>query len=222
MQATRGTGQPSWHHDHSTRTRHAPLVDGGHSLRRSYPTEDAIRRRAQYERKRAQRQALKHQEQTSRRNETKTFVMVMSGFLCGSMMLSMTFRIGESMLSSVVYGIMIGVAVNLIFLIAVAALDKFDGAYAYDYDCFDDEDGEYEEVGADDFAGLGSGVDASDMFRQDGEEPRKSGASAFLYGKGQRRPMPKLLGGRPQKDMRSFLDALSSDLEPEQADVVIH
>lgn len=185
-----------------------------------YPNEEAIRRRTRYERRRTQRQILRQQEEASRRNETKAFVAVMSGFLGGGVALSVMLRIGESMPSSVVYGLMIGVAVDLLFLIAIAALERYNGAYAYDYDCFDEEDGEYADEGGDDFAGLGGDVDASGMFRRDEEGPRGANAPDAL-GKPQRHAMPELPDGRSQRDMRDFLDTLPNNVGPGQGDVIV-
>lgn len=231
MQTTDGQGRRDGRYGYGRRkpaeTNHVRLVNPKCDTAPLYPSEETKRRYAQFARRRAERQELQRQAEENRTTERKTIVMVMSGFLFGAIAIAVMTRIGESLLSSVVYGVMIGVAVNLVFLIAMSLCDKYDIGYAYDYDYFDDEDDYDEEPVTNDFAGLGSGfgdagsgIDSPSMLRRE-REPLVH--APFVNRRGERpaRATQPMLPSRPPKDMGDFIGALADDADDGQDDVIV-
>lgn len=230
MQATDGQGrhdgQYGYGRQRSTGTDHVRLVNPRRGMVPSYPSEETRRRHAQFERRRAERRELQRQTEENNRVEGMTVAMIMSGFLFGGIAIAVMTRIGENLMSSIVYGVMIGVAIDLLFLIALSLIDRYDVGYAYDYDYFDDDEENYDEdIEANDFAGLGNGlvddgIDLASSLHKD----REPLVHAPFISRRDRRPAQSaqpMLTSRPPKDMDDFIGALSDDADDGQDDVIV-
>lgn len=178
----------------------------------TYPDEDAIRRHEQLQRRREERWARRAEREEREVRDNKTRIMVASAFVCAGISLGVMTRIGENILSSVVYGAMIGVFVSLLAAIATALLG-LDGVWdssvlvdEWTEDYFDEEYDDY-----DDFIGLGDAMRSPTM-----SEDVPVMASFVPVS-------DDMLGASPQsrEDMMSFINALAMDADASEEDIIV-
>ena len=196
-------------------TASTPLVQMSWRPPRSPADEEADRWREQCEQRRAERQARRDEHQRNEIKENSLRIMIMSAFLFASISLGVMTRLGDNLFSSVVYGILIGVFIDLLGAIALALLKT---SSMWDTTVLADEWDEYldEEYDDDiaDFAGLGNAMPIS-------PEARKNIPIDADFVPVTDFDPSHALGGQPQSDLRDFIDALSNDVQTTDDDIIV-
>lgn len=186
--------------------------------------EQMAARERHYAEQKAIRDARREEKRICEFNTTRTRIMIMSAFLCASISLGIMLRLGDDLFSSVVYGVMIGVATNLVVAIAFAAF-SMDSALSEPYDCeywdLDDQD-DYPDAEYNDFGGLVDVTMSKPIFKEE------TGRARLLVSMQPQEVIPEVTvipsdGGHtsPSEDMKSFINALSNDVAAETPDILV-
>lgn len=191
-----------------------PLVQGAMSGALSRSDDESASRREEYTRRRAERQARHEERERREMQENRTRIMLASAFLCAGICLGVMTRLGENLLSSVVYGAMIGLFIDLLGAVAIALLGMSDSLGWGELPA-DVLDGYEDDLGEADFAGLGNAM----LAPFSASDPRDVPMTASFVPLGQ--DGQKAISDGSKDDMQAFIETLASDAGRQQDDFLV-